>query len=96
MSKKLFCLLALLILSACNHAVFKVPCVVKRTTSVNETGAVCIVEDQCTEQPPQTMDIYECNNAIGVDTVDYLTLYEFYDDKLARLEICLKHPKKCK
>lgn len=97
MRKKLFCLLLLATLSAaCNHHRFTIPCVVKRTVSITSEGAACIVHDQCATAGPQIRDISFCNNAIGVDPDDYLTLFQFYDDKLMRLEICLKHPKKCR
>ena len=95
MMKKLYCLLLLVILSACNHGMFKTPLVVKRTTSVIDGVATCIIQDQINNLPPVVWPIESCNNAIGVDPVDYLTLFRFYDDKLKRLEICIKHPKKC-
>lgn len=95
MKKRLFCLVLLVILSACNHGMFKVPCVKKLTTSVINGVPSCIVEDQCSNLPPVTWPIEACNNSIGVDPLDYLVLFQFYDDKLRRLEICIKHPKKC-
>lgn len=101
MKKKLFCFLLLMTLTACQTIRFQPPLGVKYLVSCieDEDGVIdcaCIVDDLRDDLPAKVEDIRVCNNVKGVQDDYYLELEQFYQDKLTRLEICLKYPKKCR
>lgn len=97
MQKKPLCLLLLLILSACNGTLVVAPKVTECIISVEENGeASCICQDQRTDLPPEIRPIEQCNNYMATSPSDYVLLFNFTSDVVARLETCLKFPKRCK
>lgn len=57
--------------------------------------AACIYDDLRDEKPAEIRPLIECNNVIGVKPDYYNVLQSFYDDKLKRLEICIRFKKRC-
>lgn len=61
----------------------------------NQIDVACLVDDLNDELPARIESIVECNNVIGVKPGYQEELSDFFDDKLRRLEICIRWPKKC-
>lgn len=57
--------------------------------------AACIYDDLRDDKPAEIVELIECNNVIGTKP-DFLQVLEsWYNDKLNRLEICIRFPKRC-
>lgn len=86
-----------LLLCSCTSIHFERPLGMKYLVSAEDgQEPICIVDDERDQKPAWIEPIQACNNVIGVKPDFYQTLYDWFDDKVKRLEICITFPKKCK
>ena len=95
MKSALFCLLLLPILSACNGPQIKWPKVEECIISILPSGSACICDDQRGDDGAVVLPIEACDGHLSVSPSDYSELFNFATDVTARLEVCLRFPKKC-